>query len=71
MPAFSVSDADMKACANRLLVSVQVSPKLITQIRDALDTGLVLENERFRQEVKELTGQRKHPVKRGPKPAGA
>jgi putative transposase len=35
----------------------QISAKVLTNIRDALNTGLVLGNERFRTEVAELTGQ--------------
>ena len=35
----------------------------------SLSTGLVLGNERFRNEVEQLTGQRQRLEKRGPKPA--
>jgi putative transposase len=57
--------------AYRQFFCERVSAKLITDIRDALNTGLVVGNDRFRQEVKALTGQRQHQLKRGPKPAGA
>jgi putative transposase len=43
--------------------------QLISDIRDALNTGLVLGNDRFREEVEQLTGQRQQHLKRGPKPA--
>jgi hypothetical protein len=35
---------------------------------NAANTGLVLGNEKFRKEVEQLTGQRQHHLKRGPKP---
>jgi putative transposase len=54
--------------AYRRFFAQQLSTKLITDIRDALNTGLVLGNDRFRQEVEKLTGQRLHRLKRGPKP---
>ena len=53
--------------AYRQLFVQQISAKLITDIRDALNTGLVLGNDRFRQEVEQLTGQRQRHLKRGPK----
>ena len=41
----------------RGLFEQQLSAKVLTNIRDALNTGLVLGNERFRTEVAALTGQ--------------
>jgi hypothetical protein len=35
---------------------------------NAANIGLVLGNETFRKEVEQLTGQRQHHLKRGPKP---
>ena len=54
--------------AYRRLFDQQVPATLITDIRDALNTGLVLGNDRFKQEVERLTGQRQNHLKRGPKP---
>ena len=54
----------------RRLIAQQLATELITDICDALNTGLVLGNDRFRQEVEALTGQRQHHLRRGPKPAG-
>jgi len=55
--------------AYRQLFVQQISAKLITDIRDALNTGLVLGDDRFRQEVEQLTVQRQRHLKRGPRPA--
>jgi len=54
--------------AYRQLFAQQVSTQFITGIREALHTGLVLGNDRFKQEVKKLTGQRQHHLKRGAQP---
>jgi putative transposase len=61
--------APSRGSAYRRFFAQQLPVKLITDIRDALNTGLVLGNDRFRQEVEELTGQRQHRLKRGPKSA--
>lgn len=58
----------LRMSAYRQLFAQQVSTQLITDIRDALNTGLVLGNDRFKQEVEKLTGQRQRHLKRGPKP---
>ena len=58
-----------RTAAYRALVEQELSRQLISDIRDALNTGLVLGNERFREEVEQLTGQRQQHLKRGPKPA--
>jgi putative transposase len=42
---------------------------LIQDIRRSLNTGLVFGNERFRDEVEQLTGQSQRLKKRGPKPS--
>jgi len=40
---------------------------VLSDIRDALNTGLVLGNDRFKAEVEQLTGQSQQHTKRGPK----
>ena len=57
-----------RAAAYRDLVGQELSRQLISNIRNALNTGLVLGNARFRDEVEALTGQRQQPLKRGPQP---
>jgi putative transposase len=42
--------------------------QLVFDIRKALNTGLALGNDRFRKEDEQLTSQRQHYLKRGPKP---
>jgi putative transposase len=54
--------------AYRKLAGEELSSELISKIRNAANTGLALGNERFRKEVEQLTGQRQHHRKRGPKP---
>ena len=54
--------------AYRSLVGQELQSELITEIRNAANTGLVLGNDKFRKEVEQLTGQRLHHLKRGPKP---
>ncbi len=52
----------------RELFADQADEDIITEIRYALNTGLVLGSGKFRREVEQLTGQRQHLLKRGPKP---
>jgi len=52
----------------RKLVSEEPGRMPISEIRKAANTGLSLGNDNFRREVEQLTGQRQHPLKRGPKP---
>jgi putative transposase len=54
--------------AYRNLFENQMASNLITDIRQAINTGLVLGNDRFREEAEQLTGQRQRHLKRGPKP---
>ena len=54
--------------AYRKLFSEALDTELVADIRHALNTGLVLGNDRFRKEVEQLTGQRQYHLKRGPKP---
>jgi putative transposase len=62
------STAPLRRSAYRRLVAKKLSSKLITDIRVALNTGLVLGNDRFKREIEELTGQRQYLLKRGPRP---
>lgn len=52
----------------RQFVQAQSAERLVTDIREALNKGLVLGTERFKAELEQLTGQRQRPAKRGPKP---
>jgi putative transposase len=52
--------------AYRNLFMEAIDGDLITDIRTALNTGLVLGNDRFRDKVEQLTGRRHHHLKRGP-----
>jgi putative transposase len=54
--------------AYRKLFADHLSNEQITEIRHAVNTGLVLGNDRFRAEAEQLTGQRQYHLKRGPKP---
>ena len=49
----------------------EMGSELIANIRNPLNTGLVLGNDRFREEVEQLTGQPQKHSKRGPKKASA
>ena len=62
-------DATDRGQAYRKQFSEVMNASLICDIRWSLNTGLVLDNERFRNEVEQLTGQRQRLEKRGPKPA--
>ena len=53
--------------AYRTLFATEIEATLVAGIRHALQTGLVLGNERFRKEVELLTGQRQYHYKRGPR----
>ena len=57
-----------RVSAYRKLFTLKLDEDVITEIRDALNSGLVLGNEQFRRDVEQLTGQRQHHLKRGPKP---
>jgi len=57
-----------RALAYGKLVGEGLNSELVAEIRTAANTGLVLGNEFFREEVEQLTGQRQHHLKRGPKP---
>jgi putative transposase len=53
--------------AYRQFFAQELSARVLNDIRDALNTGLVLGNDRFRAEVEQLTGQSQQHAKRGPK----
>lgn len=54
--------------AYRSLISQQLESEKVREIRAAANSGMVLGNEQFRKKVEQLTGQRQHYIKRGPKP---
>jgi len=54
--------------AYRELVAQQLPCDVVTDIRQALNTGLVLGNDCFREQVQKLTGVRQQHLKRGPQP---
>jgi putative transposase len=56
--------------AYRKLFTQELDEEIIIDVRNALDTGLVLGDERFRQQMEQVTGQRQHHLKRGPQPKG-
>ncbi len=62
------ADPPARQYAYRQLIAQQLSGEMVTHIRDALNTGLVLGNDRFKEQVQELTGIRQHHLKRGRKP---
>ena len=57
----------LRASVYRRFFSQQLSGQVITDIRDSLNTGLALGNNRFKQQVEKLTGQPQRHLKRGPK----
>lgn len=65
--ALGPSDAK-RMSAYRQLFTHDLDQELVAKIRDALNTGLVLGNGVFREQVEKLTGQRLCHLKRGPKP---
>jgi len=65
------TNGQSRLAAYRQLFMQQAPAKLITDIREALKTGLALGNDRFKQEVELLTGQRQYHGKRGPRPKNA
>ena len=63
-------DTSTRLSVYRELFAGKLDEDIITKIRYALNTGLVLGNGKFRREVEQLTGQRQHLLKRGRKPKG-
>lgn len=62
------STTGSRQSAYRNLFKDQIDNSLLTDIRHAINTGLVLGNDQFRAEAEKLTGHRQHHLKRGPKP---
>lgn len=52
--------------AYRQFFAEELTARVVTNIRSALNTGLALGNDRFRAEVEQLTGQAQQHRKRGP-----
>jgi hypothetical protein len=61
------NNSNRRQLAYQQLFLNKTGSELITDIRHALNTGLVLGNDRFRAEVEQLTGQHQKHLKRGPK----
>ncbi len=59
--------APARMAAYRSLFAGSLPGPLVREIRAALKTGLVLGNDRFRDEIEALTGQCQRPGKRGPR----
>ena len=57
-----------RTLAYRQLFKGHLDSNVITQIRTASNSGMILGNDRFKEEVETLTGRRVTPLKRGPKP---
>ena len=62
------SSRQSRQTAYRQLVAQQLPSDVVTDIRDALNTGLVLGSDCFRELVQTLTGVRQQHLKRGPQP---
>jgi len=62
------STRESRQAVYRQLVAQEMSGDVVTEIRDALNTGLVLGNDRFREQIQKLTGVRQQHLKRGRKP---
>lgn len=54
--------------AYQALFRNKLDQELVADIRQAANVGLALGNDKFKEEVERLTGQRQHHLKRGPKP---
>lgn len=59
---------ELRAQAYRELFRGHMDLALLTQIREAVNQGMALGNERFKQEIAQLSGRRVKILKRGPKP---
>ncbi|MGB5249778.1 MAG: transposase, partial [Gammaproteobacteria bacterium] len=58
---------EARVSAYREFFRQQLTAQVITDMRDALNKGLILGDDRFRAEVEALTGARLRHLKRGPK----
>ena len=54
--------------AYRNLFAGHIEPDELNKVRDAVNKGLALGNDRFRDEIERLTGRRMRLLRRGPKP---
>jgi hypothetical protein len=61
------SSRQSRQTAYRQLVAQQLPGNVVTDRRGALNTGLVLGNDCFREQVQTLTGVRQQHLKRGPR----
>ena len=52
----------------RGLFTAHIDDRVVSDIRTATNKGLVLGNDRFKDQIAALTGRRLKPQKRGPKP---
>ena len=59
---------ESRARAYRELFRGHMDLTLLTQIRQAVNQGMALGNDRFKQEIAQLSGRRASTLKRGPKP---
>jgi len=54
--------------AYRELFKYQLDNEALVQVRKAVNQGMALGNDRFKQEVEQLSGRRVTTLRRGPKP---
>ena len=54
--------------AYRAMFTSELEQELVSEIRHAANTGLALGNDKFKEEIQQLTSQRQQHLKRGPKP---
>ncbi len=54
--------------AYRNLFKHDLDNQIISEIRQATNQGMALGNDRFKEQIEQLTGRRMKPLKRGPKP---
>lgn len=65
------STAKARTTAYRGFFAQQLSGNLVMDIRNALNSGLVLGDARFKKQIEKLTGIRQHHLKRGPRHLGS
>ena len=58
-------DENIRRSRYRDLFKTQMSDRLIDDIRQAVNKGMALGNERFKQEIEQMTGRRMTPMKTG------
>ncbi len=54
--------------AYRELFKYQLDKEELVQVRKAVNQGMALGNDRFKQEIEQLSGRRVTALRRGPKP---